>query len=363
MTNNKATILIVEDEKLNIDILSNQLKDKYQLIIAKNGKQALKRAENNILDLVLLDILMPEMDGFETCKALKSNKKTKNIPIIFLTAKAEAADIIKGFDLGGVDYITKPFNSAELQARITTHMELKKSREEIARKHAESNELLHILCHDLANPVGAVREIFALIKEDPSLFEKLIDVGLSGLDNSMDIIQLVLKIRALDEKENKLELTEYNLKQQVDFAHQIIINKFKEKNITLNVNVSSEVNVLVESTSFINSVINNLLTNAVKFSQPNSEIDLISKIEGEHVKLTVKDNGIGIPPRILDNIFDVTKTTSRQGTSGEQGTGFGMPLVKKFVTAYGGKIEVKSKCQKESPDDHGTEVSIYLKTV
>ncbi|MBU3914263.1 hybrid sensor histidine kinase/response regulator [bacterium] len=361
MTRDKATILIVEDEKLNIDILSNQLKGKYKLIIAKNGKQAIQRVENNPLDLILMDVMMPEMDGFETCKILKNNKDSKDIPIIFLTAKTETADIVKGFDLGGVDYITKPFNSAELQARISTHLELKQGREEIARKHAESNELLHILCHDLANPIGAAKGLLLIIKEEPALFDQFIDTGLEGLENSMNIINLVREIRELDEKGSNLELNTYGLKKLVDSAHSIIEQKFREKDININVNIPLEMNVLVERTSFINSVINNLLTNAIKFSFPNSMIEVSATQVGNRVRLSIKDFGIGMPEEISANIFDVTANTSQHGTSGEKGTGFGMPLVKKFVAVYGGEIEVKSKSRAQYPNEHGTEILIFLK--
>ncbi|CAN2039849.1 Response regulator receiver sensor signal transduction histidine kinase [Candidatus Magnetomoraceae bacterium gMMP-15] len=119
---NKAVILIVDDEPLNIDVLRESLKDEYKLIIATRGAQALKLAEKKQPDLILLDIMMPEMDGYETCERLKENENTKHIPIIFITALNETEDKTEGYDLGAVDYITKPFEIIEILVRIRTHL-------------------------------------------------------------------------------------------------------------------------------------------------------------------------------------------------------------------------------------------------
>ncbi len=128
----KSLILIVDDNPQNIQVLGNIIENgDYELAIATNGEDALDLLQVEKPDLVLLDIMMPEMDGYEVCKKIKENKKTKDIPVIFLTAKRELDDLIKAFNVGGVDYVTKPFNADELLARVKTHVELKKAREEI----------------------------------------------------------------------------------------------------------------------------------------------------------------------------------------------------------------------------------------
>jgi len=130
VTEEPALILVVDDIPKNIQLLSGMLSEKeYKIAFATNGEQALKQASNINPDLILLDIMMPEMDGFEVCEKLKNNEDTKDIPVIFLTGKTEAEDITKGFELGAVDYITKPFNTEELLARVSTHVELKKARD------------------------------------------------------------------------------------------------------------------------------------------------------------------------------------------------------------------------------------------
>ena len=130
--NEKNTILIVDDTPDNITLLNNLLKDDYNTKIATNGNKALKIASSDDPpELILLDIMMPEMDGYEVCERLKSDDKTRDIPVIFLTAKREPEDLVRAFNVGAVDYVVKPFNANELLMRVRTHVELKLAREEI----------------------------------------------------------------------------------------------------------------------------------------------------------------------------------------------------------------------------------------
>jgi len=142
----KNIILIVDDDTTNLQVIGSFLYNKnYKIILAKSGKDALKSIEKNLPDLILLDIMMPEMNGYEVCKKLKANNQTKDIPVIFLTAKTEAKDIIKGFNTGGLDYVTKPFIKEELLARIKTHISLKVSQDllkEQAKKLEKANKII-----------------------------------------------------------------------------------------------------------------------------------------------------------------------------------------------------------------------------
>ena len=141
-TNKKFNILIVDDASKNIQVVANILKQEgYQMAFARNGKTALSRAETMPFDLILLDIMMPEMDGYEACERLKKNPETKDIPVIFLTAKTDKESVLKGFGLGAVDYVTKPFNAAELLARVKTHLELKLAKEDLRNSRDQLQEL------------------------------------------------------------------------------------------------------------------------------------------------------------------------------------------------------------------------------
>lgn len=137
--NKEIHILVVDDNRQNLTVVSNFLKEKnYKLALAIDVNSAMKILENNKIDLILLDIMMPGMDGFSVCRKLKENSKTKDIPVIFLTAKTETEDIVKGFKVGGVDYITKPFNKEELYARVNNHIQLKLIRDLLKQRTEES---------------------------------------------------------------------------------------------------------------------------------------------------------------------------------------------------------------------------------
>src|SRR4051812_12627583 len=153
----RASLLLVDDTPANIEILVGLLKDDYDLTVATRGAQALQIcAKAKHLDLILLDVMMPEMDGYAVCKALRADPATHDLPIIFLTTKNEVADIVHGFDVGANDYVSKPFHPSELRARVRTHTTVRAQQLEIAEKNLELKETLHIVCHDVANHFSVV---------------------------------------------------------------------------------------------------------------------------------------------------------------------------------------------------------------
>ncbi|MDM8535393.1 hybrid sensor histidine kinase/response regulator [Desulfobacterales bacterium HSG17] len=361
----ESHILIVDDNPQNLQILGQFLKqNNYNVAAAVDGKPALEMIASRKPDLVLLDIMMPIMDGIETCRQIKANPETNDIPVIFLTAKVETDDIVKGFEIGAADYVTKPFNTYELLARIKTHLELKKSRDIITKQSREQKELLHILCHDLANPFNSIISLASVFNSfnTPEKMEEMMHYLKQSADNGVQIIDLVRKMRALDEK--SLEITGCDLKTALSESMYMLKSRFSEKNISCEIfiNENEDYIIYAEKTSLINSIINNLLTNAIKFSYPDSKIFIRVQKENDKVILSIKDFGIGMPKKILNDIFDIRKSTSRTGTNGETGTGFGMPLVKKFIQAYGGEIDIISlEKHVESLDNNGTEIIITLK--
>ncbi len=359
----KAHILIVDDTPQNIQILGKTLREEnYSIAIANSGMEALKVVGKFMPDLILLDIMMPEMDGFEVCKRLKKDSKTEHIPIIFLTALADSGNVVKGFEFGAIDYITKPFNTQEVAARVRTQLKLKFSEELLLQKNTEQKELLHILCHDLANPIGVTKSYLSFAKDKPDILSAKGETMMLALDNALEIIELVRKMRVLEEKKTQFYIEKTNLKKAIHESLLVLGERFVQKQIEPVVQVSEDLDVMVERTSFVNSVLNNIFTNAIKFSFPNSKVMIEAQPAKEKVTLTIRDFGMGMSPVLLQDVFDISKTTSREGTNGEVGTGFGMPLMKKFVNAYGGTIELSSIEQKEGLTDHGTTVTLVLKT-
>ncbi|MDH5680800.1 MAG: hybrid sensor histidine kinase/response regulator [Spirochaetota bacterium] len=359
----KKKVLIVDDTPQNIQVLGQILDEAgYQIIVAQNGVQALNTVAKVLPELILLDVMMPEMDGYEACKRLKEDPRTADIPIIFLTAKVETDSILKGFDLGAADYVTKPFNPSELLKRVKTHLDLKESKDKLEISNHNYRELIHILCHDLSNPISFMHGVMELGSVEPDLFNKFNKQMWSAINSSLDIINLVRKMRALEEGKTELELSSVPIKSSVELSLEILGSKLKEKQIAIEIHIDDSLTALVEKISFVNSVLSNLLTNAIKFSNNGSTIILSASKENDRVKVTIKDQGIGMSKSILDNLFNLNIPTSRPGTGGEDGTGFGMPLVQKFIEAFGGEIEIFSEEKTDSSTDHGTEVRLILKS-
>jgi two-component system sensor histidine kinase/response regulator len=356
-----ANILIVDDLPETLKMLTEIMTDNgYYVRPVTSGKIAVLAAQAIPPDLILLDIIMPEMDGFEVCKLLKACEKTKNIPIIFLTAMTDTENIIKGFELGAEDYVTKPFNTPEVLSRIKTHLELNLSRKIIEQKNHKQNELIHVLCHDLMNSVGAVRSFLDIIKIDRENTENYMDMIGRSISNTVEIIDLVRQISSLEEGKIVLELTSYRLKELIAESLEVMNDKFIKKSIQVIVDIADDICIRVESTSFVNSVIVNLLTNAVKFSFSQSSIIIKAEQTEDQVTLSIEDFGIGMPESLCNDIFKINKPTTRTGTAGELGTGFGMPLVKDFVEAYHGTINVVSHEKHPQNVKQGTTFFISL---
>lgn len=357
----KATILIVDDNPNNVQLLNAVLSMRgFDVMVAKNGLQALEIVKNELPDLILLDIMMPVMDGFEACRKLKECPETKNIPIIFLTAKSHIDDIMKGFELGGVDYITKPFSSNELVARVEIHLKLKLSQETVIKQRNELREMVQILCHDLSNPLGAVISCFELAEYDPDYLRQNKHLILDYLRRQYDIIGLVRELRAIAEEKAVFSLAPVDLSWAVNESIETLQYQLDRKSIRVVVSIEEKTYVLAEKVSLVNSVLNNLLTNAIKFSYPASVINLIVEKKDGKIFLSVTDQGIGIPDDLMKRIYSIDRRSTRFGTMGEKGTGFGIPLVKKFVSEYSGTMEIRSKDENVFPEDHGTCITIIL---
>ena len=352
-------ILLVDDNLQNLKVLGNMLQETgYHLLFAKNGIQALEAVKKRKPDLILLDIMMPDLDGFEVCRQLKQNVQTHDIPIIFLTARVEQEDIIKGLELGAVDYVTKPFNHKELISRVKTHLELKAAREELTLKIEELNQanatkekLLSIISHDLVNLFNSLMNLSALLTEH----EKLLSVEqknkyLLMISQSSNQGYHLLR-NLLDWLRNqmgtlKIIPTTVSLKPLVERNIEFLSSQAKNKNITLSSTINPEVIVLADQ-NMLDTVIRNLLANAIKFTSSNGEVKIFAQKQATTMEISVVDTGIGIKPEDLQQIFQSSHYTTI-GTGNEKGTGIGLNLCKEFVEKNAGKIGVESEVGKGS---------------
>ena len=377
--------LVADDSRVYRTIISEVLqREGVDVFQAENGKEAydIMSDRNNEIDMVVTDLEMPLMNGIElTCK-LRKEMGRKNLPVLILSAIDDKVTQLDLFRCGASDYLTKPFIKEELLARLNIHLEgvllnkklkenltelknlnseLNASKESIERQNDERKEMLHVLCHDLVNPFASVISALELV-EVSEHFRELKDEATNIAYRGLEIIDLVRKMRAIEDGKTELTLHELDLQEMLNESLLILRNRFKEKDINIDVNIGKNETVVAESTTLINSVINNLLTNAVKFSYPSSTIRIYTQKENGTLKLAIADSGIGMSEKLLKDIFNMSKATSRPGTNGESGTGYGMPLVKKFMNAYGGEIEVESVSEKKSETEHGTIVTLIFKT-
>ena len=354
----KFVILIVDDIVKNLQVLGNTLSEEnYEISMANNGFQALRLVEKVNPDLILLDVLMPDMNGFEVCEKIKANEKFKDTPIIFLTARTETEDVVQGFQKGGVDYITKPFKKEELLARIKTHIELKNSKdmiklqnEKLTSLNKEKNEFLGIAAHDLKNPLSSIKGLADLIKlmYDDLSKEEIVDISMQIKRASEFMFQIVtdlLDINAIEEGKIKINFEEFNI---VDLLSRIL-DKYKlraqEKSIQLHINsFKEEIKVHSDPVKSL-QVFDNIVSNAIKFSpfSKNIFINITLPDNTNYCRIEVKDEGPGISADDQTKLFGkFTKLTARP-TNNENSTGLGLSIFKRLVEEMKVKIWCESK--------------------
>jgi len=340
-------------------VLVGILQADYTLKVANRGAKALQIcASGEGIDLILLDIMMPEMDGFTVCETLRAAPATRDIPIIFLTAKTEVEDIVRAFDIGANDYVAKPFRPPELLARVRTHLLLQKQQREINAKNEELKAMLQLVSHDVANQFAVLNMSLELLAHHPGTpSERFLARMRAATQNGIGLTDLIRTLRRTEEK--PLELTEVSLRAVVEEALLLAEDRIKAKELKVTSEVP-DVLVRAERFSLTNSVLGNLLNNAVKFSHRGAGISLTATVGDGGVTLCVRDQGVGMPPAVQQQIFDVTRSRSHPGTEGERGTGFGLPLLQRLVEKYGGSVSVTSREQATHPTDHGTEFTIVL---
>ncbi|MBF0380737.1 MAG: hybrid sensor histidine kinase/response regulator [Magnetococcales bacterium] len=351
MVEKRETILIVDDERFNINVLKDLLDHDYDTMVARNGAQALKRVNSGTLpDLILLDIMMPEMDGYEVCKKLKEDENTRDIPVVFVTAMSDVDDEMKGFSLGAVDYLTKPISPPITLARIKTHLALKNSLEKQKELNQIKNKFLGIAAHDLRNPLTSLQGMSQLMLKIPLPEEKKTKFIESINKTSNQMLKLVndlLDVSVIESGRFDLRLNVNNLSTVAAERAELISEIAENKGVKLVSNLSDLPDSQFDEDR-ICQVVDNLLTNAVKFSETGTTVTLTTREIDDKLELGVTDQGQGIPADEIDSLFGAFKKTSVKPTAGEKSTGLGLSIVKKIIEAHKGTIEVISEVGKGS---------------
>ena len=352
MGNLKGTILVVDDNINNLKVLAGVLKENsYDFRMAKSGQLALNILEKNIPDLILLDIQMPEMDGFETCRRIKAKENYKKIPIIFLTANIDSESITKAFESGGVDYVTKPFNSNELIVRINTHIKLKNQAEELEHQNATKDKFFSIISHDLTNPIASIIGLSDLIVEEYNELERdKIETYVGYINQSakfsLDLLQNLLEWSRIQTGSIK------SIKSNFDLSTLLATNieGIKGQALTKNIQILSNINknlVIHADEKMISTVVRNLISNAIKFTPNGGTITVSSEekmiSDKKIIETEIRDTGIGMNEMEIQKLFKIEENYISKGTNNETGTGLGLILCKEFLNQNNGTIRIESQ--------------------
>lgn len=346
-------ILMVDDTPANLALLSDMLKGRgYTVRAAVSGKLALLAARSTPPDLILLDINMPGMDGYEVCRHLKEDEQLKEIPVVFLSALSETLDIVKAFTAGGVDYITKPFQLAEVEARVDTHLELRSQKrrlqealDELREAETLRDSLVHMIVHDLRSPLTGIYAYLELIKETApgvltARLRGYIDDALKSARQMVGIVSDILDTSRLEAGQLKPALEYFELEGAVDESIAGLAALSGTRKIDF---VRSERPAIVKADKgLVLRVIQNLLANALKFTPDGGLISVGVTGSGGSLRLSFSDNGPGIAPEYREMIFKKFAQVELPAGRQKYSTGLGLAFCKLAVEAHGGRIGVDS---------------------
>jgi two-component system sensor histidine kinase/response regulator len=354
MISDRPSILIVDDIPKNIQIIGNILKEcDYDIEFATNGRDALDWLETKRFDLVLLDIMMPGMDGFEVCERIIRSDLDNKPGVIFITARSDMDSIVRGLELGAVDYIVKPFHKKELLARVRIHLTILQQKYELQQSNLFKSKLLSLIGHDLRDPIGSLKSYVDIYLElhpdvDSNIKEFMNEV--SGISENAFILLENLLSWAKSQTGKIAFLPEPNdIKVIVTDSISLLINLAKKKNISLSVDIPDNTLVYCDA-ELISTVVRNLVSNAIKFSFHDGTIMIGARKENQSGRdflvVSVEDKGVGIKKENLQLLFSKDIHFTTFGTDNEKGSGLGLKICQEFVEMNGGKISVESKKNK-----------------
>ena len=349
-------LLVVDDVQTNVLLLKALLgKEGYGILVANNGQEALEVIRNENPDLILLDVMMPGMDGMSFAKKIKSDKFRCEIPIIFLTALDDTQSIVNGFKLGAGDFISKPFRKEELMVRIKHQLSLVAARriieeknEELRKTIAGRDKMYSVIAHDLRSPMASMKMLLNTImmsvekdKIDPDIFDmlemsnKTSEEVFSLLDNLLKWTKSQLgKLTVIPQKLDISGLT--------DGVVEVMNSVAEVKHIKL-IRTDHESFFVYVDIEMIKSILRNLISNAVKFSNPDSEIKVGIKAEDGKVIVSVTDSGKGIKKEDQHKLLKDSTHFTTYGTNSEEGSGLGLLLCRDFARKNGGELWFESE--------------------
>ncbi len=350
-----VNVFLVDDTPENLGLLAGILRGAgYTVRMADNGRRAIAMVEALLPELVMLDITMPEMDGYEVCRELKARADTADIPVVFISALSEPLDKVKAFKTGGVDYVTKPFDADEVLARVETQLRLDRMRREIVAKNRElarlgelKNRFIGIAAHDLRTPLTAIIGYSEILLEmgadDPGPDrDMLVRIQRAG-QFMLRLVNDLLDLSAIESGSIRLDLAPTDLAAFLRSSVELHATLAAPKQIAVELLADAGPLLARVDESKLEQVLGNLVGNAVKFSAPGTRVRVSLRRDGAVARFAVEDQGPGIPAHELERMFEPFQMTSVKSTAGEKSTGLGLAIVKKIVIAHRGSIRAESE--------------------
>lgn len=352
----KLKILAVDDNEMIIRVMKQMFRDgEYDVYFADGGISALKLAREIHPDMILLDVVMPDINGFEVCRTLKGEDYFKEIPIIFITAAEEIESLIEGFKAGGVDYVTKPFRKEELLLRIRTHFDLKITHDKLVATtvtlmelNKVKDKLFSIIGHDLRSPIGSVKMVLEFMSKgliDPAkdeTFKNTVNDLIKTTDGVFNLLDNLLSWANLGSG-NMVSIAEnISLYEAVNSNVNLWKTGISNNDISILLNIDKR-HIVFADLNVLKTIIRNLFSNAVKFTPKGGTITFESVLFDGYIQICISDTGKGMTKEVIEKVLDSTIYYTTQGINNEQGSGLGIKLCKDFIEKSGGKIWIESE--------------------
>ena len=346
-----ASVLVVDDTVENLRVLSDLLGEQgYEVRAVTSGRQALQAVDHDPPDLILLDITMPDMDGFEVCRRLRATERSKDVPVIFLTALTATADKLRAFDAGGVDYVTKPFQFEEVLARVRTHVALRRAQTALADSYKGlraleqlRDDLVHMIVHDMRSPLTALQIDLNLLKGPAAALD---DVSRQGLQAAVDSVKALnrmandlLDVSRLEEGKMPIDRAEWDLTQIASEVRSALRNIDHERPI--DIETAGPVRATCDG-SLVRRVLENLVSNGIRHTPAGSRIRISLASDRGRVRVEVHDQGRGVPPEAREKIFEKFGALQARHDRSYHSVGLGLAFCKLAIRAQGGTIGVDS---------------------
>jgi two-component system sensor histidine kinase/response regulator len=350
----QASILMVDDNPVNLKVLTSMLRQSgWRPRPVTSGRLGLQAAQSDPPDLVLLDVNMPDMSGYELCARMKADPRLAEIPVIFVSALDDTPDKVRGFQVGGVDYITKPFQIDEVRARVSTHLELRRQRrelegglEQLRESERLRDNLVHMIVHDLRSPLSAISiylEMFAEEARQKLGRQTQLDIA-SATHAARTMVRLIngiLDVSKMESERMTLDLRECDLVHVIGRSLGDFESLVGERQIAFE--HPSPPAWVVADEEIVVRIVQNLLANALRLTPAGGSIRVGIEVEAAHTRVFVADTGPGIPASLHAKVFEKFATLDTATLPHRQTTGLGLTFCRMAVEAHGGRIGVESQ--------------------